>query len=82
MWTGIEDAYEYVPSHPATRFTSCHMIVNARSGALDLLSPEAFVAPDLASPVPNGVVLWSKKIHYKADADNLPQNLAADVTIS
>ena len=81
MWTDIEDAYEYIASHPATHFTTCRMIVKARSGGLDLLSAEAFVAPNLASPVPDGVISSSTKIYYEADPDILPQDLPTDVTI-
>ena len=57
------------------------MVVNARSGGLDLLSPKAFVAPDPASPVPKGVILSSTKIYYEADPGILPQDLPTDVTI-
>ena len=81
MWIDIEDAYEYIASHPATHFTNCRMIVNARSGGLDLLSPEAFIAPDPANPVPKGVILSSTKIYFEADPDTLPQELPTDVTI-
>ena len=81
MWIDIADAYEYIASHPATHFTNCRIIVNARSGGLDLLSPEAFIAPDPANPVPKGVILSSTKIYYEADPDTLPQELPTDITI-
>ena len=57
------------------------MIVNARAGGLDLLSPKAIVALEPASPVPDGVILSSTKIYYEADPDLLPQDLPTDVTI-
>ena len=81
MWTDIQDAYEYIASHPATHLTNCRIIVNARTGGLDLLSPEAFIAPDPGHPVPKGVTLSGTKIYYEADPDILPLDLPTDVTI-